>query len=130
MKIKVKYATVEVYQDSYNEGELGWCNSWELYGIAGREFDNIEDLIKAINQADFIFSDNKENYIYIDGRIDTDAFVNNENFEPTAGEIEAWKKGEIMLYNARLMVGICLVPDKYEFDFTAADAEKYGIEVY
>lgn len=128
-KIRVDYATVEVSEDSYNEGELDYVNSWTIDSLVGKTFNNVDELIKAINNAEWVFSDNKSDYVYIDSRIDTDATVNVDNEEPSEYEYEAWKRGELMLYNAHLMVGVTMVPTGLEHDMTEEEAESFGLDI-
>lgn len=128
--IRIKYAEVEVAEDSYEQGELGYVNSWDIPHLKGREFDTIESLIQAIADETYIFSDDKQDYIYIDGRIDTDATVNDLNERPSDAEYEDWKRGEIKLYNAHLLCGLEMVPKGYTHDMTDEEAEEFGLEVY
>ena len=130
MLLKVQFAEVEVYQDVYDQGEKDYVNSWSIDEIKGMTFKTAADLVQAINYYSGIFSDKIEDYVYIDGRIDTDAFVNEDNDEPTPAEIQIWRNGELMLYNAHLLVGLCLVPENYEEDFTEERAEEYGFSIY
>lgn len=128
-KIRVDYATVEVTEDSYSDGELDYVNSWSIDSLKGKTFDNADELIKAINDAEWIFSDNKSDYVYIDSRIDTDATVNVDNEKPSDYEYEAWTHDELMLYNAHLMVGVTMVPSGLEHDMTEEEAESFGLAI-
>ncbi len=130
MKILVKLADVQVSIDDFEKGETDFVNSWVLDSLTGKRFDTVQELVEEINKDFPIFSNNIDDYIFIDGRIDTDAFVNADNDEPTPCEIEAWKVGKITLYNAHLFINLAIVPDEYEREFTEADAEKYGVSIY
>lgn len=125
-KFKVKYADVEVTIDDYERGELDYVNSYNL-PIDGEIYDTIEDLLAAINYEMSAFTTNKDYYCYIDGRIDTDTLVNNDNEEPSEDEIARWKKGEETLYNAHLCCAITMVPVGEEHPLSEEEAAAYGI---
>lgn len=126
-RIRIKYAEVEVCEDSYEEGELNYVNSWDIDSLKHQEFDDINSLIEAIADASYIFTADKGDYVYIDGRIDTDATVNSDNELPSDEEYAAWRRGELMLYNAHLMVGLEMVPNGYTHDMTEEEAEAFGL---
>lgn len=129
-KIRVDYAGVEVYEDTYNEGEGDYVNYWEV-DVAGRTFNNVDELVAAVNKASYgVFSADKGDYVYIDGRIDTDAEVDVDNDTPSDEQYEEWKAGEIMLYVARLAIGVTMVPDGYDHEMTEEEAESFGLPVY
>lgn len=127
-KIRVDYAEVDVYVDSWDEGELDYVNSWDLnHELANKTFNNVDDLVKAVAKVSFCFSDDKGDYGYVDGNIDTDATVNNDNEEPSGEEYEAWKRGDIILYNAHLRIGVTMVPVGMDHKMTEEEAESFGL---
>lgn len=129
-KIRVDYADVDVHEDSWEEGELDYVNSWDLnHELANKTFNTVDELIKAVADTSFCFSDDKGYYAYIDGHIDTDATVNADNEEPSNEEYEAWKRGEIMLYNAYLRIGVTMVPTGMEHKMTEEEAESFGLQI-
>lgn len=128
MKIRINYAEIEITVDNYEHGEGETINAYSLnYALKGKTFETAGELVKAINDAEPALSDNVGDYVFIDGRIDTDALVNDDNERPEAGELEAWKAGKTNLYNLHLFVGLSLVEER---EFTETDAEKHGIEIY
>lgn len=48
-KILVKWCSADVYEDSYEEGELDYVNTWDMREYVGKTYDSIEDLIKALH---------------------------------------------------------------------------------
>ena len=64
--IKVKYASVELDEDSYEEGEGDYITEWELMDIAGCEYMNAQDLIDDINGMEDCFSSKVSDYVYMD----------------------------------------------------------------
>lgn len=125
-KFKVKYADVETAVDDYEEGELDSVDRFSL-GIDGEVYNTIDDLLIAINYAMDVFTTNPSDYCYIDGRIDTDATVNENNEEPSEEEYEMWKRGELTLYNAHLFCAITMVPTGLEHSLTEEEAAAEGI---
>lgn len=129
--IRIDYADVEVYEDSYEDGEGEYVNSWSIDGLKGKTFSNVDELTAAINEASYdVFSANKSDYVYIDGRIDSDAEVDVDNYVPSEEQYAEWKAGEIMLYVARLSVGVSMIPVGYDHEMTPEEAAAFGLEVY
>lgn len=129
-KIKVKKAYVEVYEDTYADGEGKYVNEWSLDELAGKEFRTGQDLVNAIARVDGVYTTDIGDYVYIDGRIDSDAEVNADNYTPTDAEYDAWKRGELMLYCAHLYVHVLVVPDEYSHEMTEEEAEAFGFYTY
>lgn len=125
--IKIKYAEVEIDEDSWEEGELDYVTRYSIDSLEGQEFEDIDSLIKAIADESFIFTADKDDYVYIDGRIDTDATVNADTELPSEEEYEAWKQGKLMLYTAHLFCGLEMVPKGYKHDMTEEEAESFGL---
>ena len=130
-KIRVDYAEVDVHENSWEEGELDYVNSWDLnYELEDKTFDTVDELIKTVSDVTFCFPNDKNYYCYIDGRIDGDVTVNEDNEEPSNEELEAWKRGELMLYNAHLRIGVTMVPTGMEHKMTEEEAENFGLQIY
>jgi len=130
-KIRVDYADVEVYEDSWDEGELDYVNSWDLnHELKHKTFNTVDELVEAVAKVSYCFSNNKSDYVYIDGRISTDATVNENNEEPDKEEYAAWKSGELMLYVARLTLKVTMIPAGMDHEMTKEEAERFGLEVY
>lgn len=111
----VKYAEVEVCEDLYDEGEGNYVNSWEIQELNGREYEDIRDLLDDIAEYSDIFTSDMDDYVYIDGRIDTDATVDVDNNIPNAAQIQMWRNGEEKLYVAHLCCGISVKETKYSY---------------
>lgn len=126
-KFRIDYAEVEVNIDDYNEGELDYVNSWDV-DVKGNTYNSLKELIKGVARNSYVFSENPSDWVYIDGRLDTDALVNNDNEEPDDDELEGWKKGEVTLYNAHVMVGVSVISEEHEL--TEEEAEEQGINIY
>ena len=127
----VRYATVDVYEDIYDEGEGAYVNGWNM-SIKGNAYKSLTDIIKAVSIEDPIFSDDKQNWVYMDGRLLTDAEVNADNEEPDDDEYEQWGNGDLMLYVARLDIGIDVYDEAYELTEEEAEeeAEAEGFQIY
>lgn len=124
--LKVEDADVEIVVDDYERGELDFVNRFSM-SITGNAYYTIEELLDAINTEMSVFTTNKEYYNYIDGRIDTDATVNDKYEEPTEEEYEMWKRGELTLYNAHLCCAITMVPAGLDHELTEEEAAAFGI---
>lgn len=110
---------VDVYEDSYNEGQLTFMNEWELDTKTFSISDILEDkeLIKK-EVIDFInkelFNDVKEDdYIhlfsnFIDNRLFWSQMCDAENNEPTKTQYRLWKDEKIKLYTQNFDISITI----------------------
>ena len=128
-KIKVSSADVEICEESYEEGVMDYVNSFSL-PIVGEEFDTIEALLYAINDAMGVFSTNIEDYGFFEGNLCTDATVNDDNYQPTGTELIEWSAGKRILYNAYLSCKLTMVPTAGTHTMTDEEAEAFGISSY
>lgn len=123
MKILVtKKGVVDCYEDSYEEGELGYARSWD-FDVRG-EYDSAEDLIKAIVKATYLFDFKVDEFIFTDGAIQTSDLVDEESIKADKHDIELWKKGEKTLYSANMWLHLECISDKHEM--TDDEAEEFG----
>ena len=125
MKIYVDgKAVVDVYEDDYNEGEGDYVNGWD-FDIRGA-YDTIQQLVNKL--AEYGFSENPDDYVFLDGTIQSDAFQDADGMEPSDADIEAWKRGEIQLYNAHLVLPLGVGSAIHQM--TEEEAEAFGLSVY
>ena len=117
---------VEVYEDSYEQGEGAYVNGWD-FDVRGT-YDTFQDLIDAIENATYCFTNRPDNYVFLDGTIQTDAIVDEDNEEPSDRQLQAWKRGEYELYAARLVLPIEVGAESHEM--TEEEAEMFGISIY
>lgn len=125
---------VDVYEDSYEEGELGHVNSWEGSGATKlvRSYEDIRDLLA---DACYLSADAEKIYIgsfNINGVNDlqADIFVNNENTTPSEDEIASWKNGELKLYNAQISAIVKFDnPEDREIFINMLKKSEQGIEI-
>lgn len=123
MKILVtKKGVVDCYEDSYEEGELGYARSWD-FDVRG-EYDSAEDLIKAIVKETYLFDFKVDEFIFTDGAIQTSDLVDEESIKADKHDIELWKKGEKTLYSANMWLYLECISDKHEM--TDDEAEEFG----
>ena len=115
---RVTRAEVDVHEDSWEHGEGDYCNGWFEETLEGEEYDTIEELFKGIKSETYIFSADPRDYIFMEdeGRIDTDATVDVDNDLADATDLQMWKDGEIMLYNAHLFCYVEAVDTAYSGD--------------
>lgn len=117
---------VDVVVDSYEQGEGEQVNSWN-FAIAD-SFKTAQELIDDIAESSFIFSSDINDYVFLDGSLQTDATVNGDNDIPTQEELEAWKRGELELYVAHLWVRLDVGASTHMM--TEDEAEAFGLSVY
>jgi len=137
LRYVITYAFVDVYEDSYEHGwSVDQVNGWEVYGLKGKEYYSIEDLVEDIHRKADIFSDDLGDYGYIDGRIFTDEIVDVDNCTPSEEDKMLWRNGELDLYAARLDVGVHVVEYEYingsldrrdERELSEDDADALGL---
>lgn len=119
-------AYVEVYEDSYEQGEGEFSDSWEFR--IDTQFDNSQEMIDDISDSVGIFTKNLSDYVFLDGSLQTDATVNEFNEIPTDEEVEAWTRGEKKLYVAHLWVGLEVGGGSHQM--TDDEAEAFGFSLY
>lgn len=123
MKILVtKKGVVDSYEDSYEEGELGYARSWD-FDVRGEQ-DSAEDLIKAIVKETYLFDFKVDEFSFMDGAIQTSDLVDEESIKADKHDIELWKKGEKTLYSANMWLHLECISDKHEM--TDDEAEEFG----
>lgn len=125
-----KYANIELYEDSYERGELGFFTAYDV-PIDG-EYKSAEALIKDVVANTYgIYTNDIHDYICDTEQhcLQSDALVTEDSELPTDEEMEQWKNGEIKLYNAHLWVGgirVGIAPH----DITVDEAESFGFDCY
>ena len=117
---------VDVLVDSYEQGEGEQVNSWNF--VIADSFKTAQELIDDIAESSFIFSNDINDYVFLDGSLQTDATVNADNDIPTQEELEAWKRGELELYVAHLWVRLDVGATTHMM--TEDEAEAFGLSVY
>lgn len=126
-KIIIRYpAFVDITEDDYEQGAVGpYVNSWD-FDVRG-EYNSADELIKAIANNSYVFSDKLEDYYFMDGSLRTSAEVDVDNEIPSEGQYEAWKRGEEQLYIADMYLAI-EVGSVHEM--TDDEAEAFGLQIY
>ena len=124
MKILVtKKGTIEVSEDDYEKGMGDFVNSWD-FDCRG-EYDNAEDLIKAIQKETYLFDNYKvSDFVFYDGNIMSSDMVDEDNMKADKRDIDFWEKGEKKLYIADMFLSLECVSDKHEM--TDDEAEQFG----
>ena len=123
MKILVtKKGHVNCYEDSYTEGELDSAGSWD-FDVRG-EYDDAQDLIKAIVKETYLFDFDLSGFYFMDGAIQTSDLVDDESIKADKHDIELWKKGQKRLYSANMYLPLEVVEEKHTM--TDDEAEQFG----
>ena len=117
---------VDVYEDSYEEGGLGFEKN---YNISFNGTYTLDELMKKLS--DYGFSDNPKDYVWWDennySELMTDALLCEDDTEPSKKEMEMWQNGELKLYTHRLSMNIQLIDVR---DLTDKDAKEFGFSLY
>lgn len=129
-QILVDLCFAEVYEDSYENGELGFVNQWDMSSVKG-VYNSIDELIEKLS--DWGFSNKIKDYYFIDnknwGEITSDILVDEYNYPVTEKDkdFKLWKSGEINLYAVRLMCRVKLIETR---EMTNSDAKALGLEIF
>ena len=109
----LKSCSVDVHEDSYEDGEGAFVNSWDLNEYAGLRFNSLQEVIDLIANRGIYSKDytKPENWLAFEYdakegtlRLDTDVLVDADIHTADDNDIERWKKGELKLYNAHYFV--------------------------
>jgi hypothetical protein len=125
-KIRIDSIYVDVYEDSYEEGEGQNVNSYSRNELVGKIL-NPKDLIKFLND-ELYTSDDPSDYSIMDGAIFTSQLVDVDGSKASQSEIERWKKGDFELFSESIRIAISVV---YPTETTDEELSKLtGIGLY
>jgi len=139
----IRLLYTDVYEDSYEKGELEHVNSWSGKEVLGQKlyaaYDSIGDILRMLNDKYLYMwkgADNIKNwFIYEDPdlkdeiRFDCDTQVDAENSPADDTDIEKWKKGEEKLYNAHSVLYVTAEYVTYaSADELTEEAERLGLD--
>ena len=114
---------VDIFEDSYENGQGDNVNTWD-FDVRG-EYDTFEDLVLAIDKV-LDFGLNADDFVYIDGLIQSSASVDADNYPADDNDFELFKRGELDLYIADVYLAVN-VGDTHVM--TSDEAESFGIEL-
>ena len=124
-KFLVNKCFVDVYEDSYEEGELDWEKNYYI------SFDRpctLDELMRKLSS--YGFSADPSDYMWWNenkySELMTDALLCEDDTEPSKRELEDWKNGELKLYTHRLSMNIQLIDAR---DLDAKDAKEFGFQL-
>ena len=124
-KFLINKCFVDVYEDSYEEGELDWEKNYYI------SFDRpctLDELMRKLSS--YGFSDDPSDYMWWNenkySELMTDALLCEDDTEPSKRELEDWKNGELKLYTHRLSMNIQLIDVR---DLDAKDAKEFGFQL-
>lgn len=140
---KIASLSTDVHEDSYEQGELDYVNSWTGHDVLGtamfKEFNSIGDILKMLNDKYlYIYKDanNIKNWGIFDDpdlkdeiRFDCDSLVDVDNNIADESDIESWKKGETKLFNAHSVLYVKAEYVEYaSANELTEEAKKLGLE--
>jgi hypothetical protein len=125
-KIRIDDIDVNVYEDSYEEGEGSLINSYSNKEYKG-ELVSPHQLIALLH--DEIYTSNDPNdYAILDGAIFTSQLVDIDGSKASKSEIERWKKGDLELFSENIRISVSIV---YPTETTDEELSKLtGIGLY
>ena len=126
VKIFADTCYIDALVDSYEEGEGEFITSWTI-DLLG-EYDNLQEIIDELCDNDSIYSNDLNNYVFLDGRLCSDVTTNSDYEKPSEDELERFRNSEIDL--CVLHIDIPLEVGMKPHTMTEEEAEKYGVEVY
>ena len=124
-KIRIDFVEVQVYEDSYDEGEGENTYNYSI-NVDGDSIPTkslVEFLSNAIGT-----SDNPNDYMLDDGIVQTSELQDKDGNKPSKSEIESWKKGQTELFTANYLISISLIAEIEASDEVLSDLT--GIETY
>lgn len=124
-KFLVNKCFVDVYEDSYEEGELDWEKN---YNVSFDRPCTLDELMRKLSS--YGFSDDPSDYMWWNenkySELMTDTLLCEDDTEPSKRELEDWKNGELKLYTHRLSMNIQLIDVR---DLDAKDAKEFGFQL-
>ena len=94
-------ASFDVYEDDYNDGELGHCNYFTVEKIYNElNWENIEKFI----EKECCYTFKRDNFDLDEDRIYTSFLVDDDNIEASRKEINLWRNGKKTLYSSNCTI--------------------------
>jgi hypothetical protein len=120
---ELESAYVEIYEDSYEEGEGDFANSYDFlkeFRIKTK-FSSISDLIAMLGDQGFGYS--TKDYSYYNGTISGSLLGDNDNYpvKENSKEFKLWKEGNLTLYVQHLTCVIKITRSVYLLEDEAKD---------
>jgi len=106
-KIRVDSVSIDVYEDSYEEGEGKNVNSYSRNELEGKIL-NPNQLVKFLHD-ELYTSDEPTNYSILDNAIFTSQLVDEDGSKASESEIDQWKKGNLNLYSENIRIGVSII---------------------
>ena len=106
-KIRIDSVYIDVYEDSYEEGEGRKVNSYPRNELVGK----LIEPSKLLNfLSDELYTTNEpSDYSIMDGAIFTSQLVDEDSNTATEREKTEWKKGNLTLYSENIRIGVSII---------------------
>ncbi len=98
MKTYYITSTSEISEYSYQEGQLGYVNSYDHKGIVTAENAKSASWIYLVKELGYYSIADGDIEFEADGYANTSVLVNEENSEASKSELELWEDGKKTLY--------------------------------
>jgi len=124
-KIRIDHISVDVYEDSYEEGE---GEHYDTY-----TFDADNDSVPVNSLVEYLsnllgVSDNPKDYSIMDSVVHYSQLVDKDYNRPSNSEKEQWKRGDLKLYSANYTIHVTLIDEIETSDEIISRLT--GIDVY
>lgn len=106
-KIRIDSVNMDVYEDSYEEGEGSYVIGYSRDDLVGK-LVNPKELVSFLSKELFT-SDSPSNYSVMDGAIFTSQLVDEESNKPSERQEAEWKKGDLVLYSENFRIGVSII---------------------
>jgi hypothetical protein len=104
MKLYKVVSNHDIYEDSYTEGELGYCHTYDEDAQIKAETpkEAVEKYFSEVLRID----PNELGIDYDGDRVYSSKLVDSDGALASSTEIEMWKKGELKLYSENITVRV------------------------
>jgi hypothetical protein len=106
-KIRIDSVDIDVYEDSYEEGEGRNVNSHSRNDLVGK----LIEPSKLLNfLSDELYTTNEpSDYSIMDGAIFTSQLIDDDSSTATERQKTEWKKGNLTLYSENIRIGVSII---------------------
>jgi hypothetical protein len=106
-KIRIDSVDMDVYEDSYEEGEGSYVIGYSRDDLVGK-LVNPKELVSFLSKELFT-NDSPSNYSVMDGAIFTSQLVDEDSNKPSERQKAEWKKGDLTLYSENYRIGVSII---------------------
>ena len=106
-KIRIDSVNMDVYEDSYEEGEGSYVIGYSRDDLVGK-LVNPKELVKFLSD-ELDIENYRYNYSILDGAIFTSKLVDEDSNTASERQKAEWKKGDLTLYSENTRIGVSII---------------------